>query len=100
MIPPFMQINLNLDDVYDITVRGNQVIEQVHQAGAEGLSVQSIRGFIRPSERPVVARVSGSWKSRVDILEQPNRGNNYTIRLRVYEKSSGRNNVSIELAYE
>jgi hypothetical protein len=98
--PLLMNLAVNLDDAYEIRIdqRGN-VLESIWRGGQEGLQVIRAQGFIPASSRRIVG-TTDSYRSSVQILEQPHSGNGFTTRLLVLEKAPGRRTINVELRFE
>lgn len=93
-----MSIGLNIDDTVDLFIQGSRISYQVVQ-GAPGVYLNGVSGYLPYQPMNIQASASGTFGTSIQILEQPSQWNNYTLKVRVYEKSPGRNNIQIKLYY-
>lgn len=98
---PDMVLQMNIDDIYDVVVRGSDV-QYILVQGASGVSNTRTLGSLPRVDglRVSASASSSSWRSpSVTVLEQPSRFNDHTLRLRVHEPAGGRRDVTVNLFF-
>jgi len=87
-----------VDDRANIIIRGNSLnIETVSGNGVQTISQNITRAL--PRQAVAVSAFKAEGRGDVTVIQQPNRSNNFTTIIQVYDRSGGAGNYRVDISW-
>ena len=87
-----------VDDRANIIIRGGSITAENVSGNGVQTNYQNINGSLPRRAATVTARRSNG-RGDVSVIQQPNRSNNYTAIVQIYDRKNGADNYAIEISW-
>lgn len=91
--------NGRVDDRANIIIRGGTMRVETVSGSAATTSYQNMNGILPRRAKTVNARRLDG-RGDISVIQQPNRNNDFTAIVQIYDRSSGADNYRIEISWE
>ena len=88
-----------VDDRANIIIRGNSLtVETISGNGVQTISQNMTRAL--PRQAVAVSAYKAEGRGDVTVIQQPNRANNFTTIIQVYDRSGGAGNYRVDISWQ